>query len=194
MDIWPCKLQRKSFIHRMWWLRHCTLLVQDGAFWYEYNEMVRWSWFPFRFKVSVEYHVINSPHKWSLFSRVGGYSTVSSPEAAYIIGGFTTKNLVAEFRNDQWAQLNDLNKGRSFHGSITVGARTMIVGGFGKWVMIWPYYFGYEDSDFFLSFETEVWELESGDNKVISPTLTNYYDGIGLYAVNFNFCTWSFLI
>ena len=55
--------------------------------------------------------------------------------------------------------------------------------------MILPYYFGSEDSDLFLSFETEVWELESGDNKVISPTLTNYYVGIGLYAVDFNFCS-----
>ena len=61
--------------------------------------------------------------------------------------------------------------------------------------MILPYYFGSEGSDFFFSFETEVWELESGSNKVISPTLTGYYTGIGLYAVNFNFCsTWSFLI
>ena len=28
-----------------------------------------------------------------------------------------------------------------------------------------------EDSDFFLSLETEVWELENGSNKVITPTL-----------------------
>ena len=56
--------------------------------------------------------------------------------------------------------------------------------------MILPYYFDYEDSDFFLSFiETEVWELENGSNKIITPNLDGYYDGIGLYAVDFNFCS-----
>ena len=55
--------------------------------------------------------------------------------------------------------------------------------------MILPYSFGYEDSDFFLSYETEVWELENGDNKVITPTLTGYHSGIGLYVVDFNFCS-----
>ena len=53
--------------------------------------------------------------------------------------------------------------------------------------MISPFY--YADSDSFLSFETEVWELENGDNKVITPTLSGYYGGIGLYAVDFNFCS-----
>ena len=59
--------------------------------------------------------------------------------------------------------------------------------------MILPFLFGYEDSDFFLSLETEVWELENGNNKVITPALNRYYGGIGLYAVDFNFCSnWSF--
>ena len=51
-----------------------------------------------------------------------------------------------------------------------------------------------EDSDFFLSsIVTEVWELENGSNKVINPTLDFYSIGIGLYAVDFNFCSnWSF--
>ena len=56
--------------------------------------------------------------------------------------------------------------------------------------MILPYNFGYEDSDFFLSFiETEVWELENGSNKVINPAFTRHFEGIGLYAVDFNFCS-----
>ena len=73
----------------------------------------------------------------------------------------------------------------------------MIVGGYyyaGELVMILPCYFSYEDSDFFLSLETEVWELENGNNKVINPTLDDYYGGIGLYPVDFNFCSnWSFI-
>ena len=55
--------------------------------------------------------------------------------------------------------------------------------------MILPYYFGYEHSNIFLSLETEVWELENDNNKVIDPTLSDYYTGIGLFAVNFNFCS-----
>ena len=67
---------------------------------------------------------------FTLFSRISQYSTANNPDAAYIIGGYYTQNLVAEFKNDQWTQLDDLNKGRSYHGSITVGAQTMIVGGY----------------------------------------------------------------
>ena len=64
-----------------------------------------------------------------MFRRISRFSTANSPDAAYIIGGDPNQNLVAEFRNDQWAQLDDLNKGRYAHGSITVGTQTMIVGG-----------------------------------------------------------------
>ena len=64
-----------------------------------------------------------------LFSYIAFYSTANTPDTAYIIGGYYTPNLVVEFRNDQWAQLDELSKGRHAHGSITVGARTMIVGG-----------------------------------------------------------------
>ena len=55
--------------------------------------------------------------------------------------------------------------------------------------MMLAYYIDYEDFDFFLSFGTEVWDLEIGDNKVIDPTLSGYYIGIGLYAVDYNFCS-----
>ena len=68
----------------------------------------------------------------TLFSRISQYSTANTPDAAYIIGGLYTRNLVAEFRNDQWAQLDDLNKGRYYHGSIDVGTQTMIVGGYSE--------------------------------------------------------------
>ena len=73
----------------------------------------------------------------------------------------------------------------------------MIVGGasFDKWVMILLNYFSYEDSHILLSLETEVWDFENGDNQIITPYLYDYYYGIGLYAVDFNFCSnWIFLI
>ena len=134
-----------------------------------------------------------------MFSYISHYSTAHSSDAAYIIGGFNTpdpESRVFAFRDDQWNQLDNLNKGRDGHGSITVGSQTMIVGGYFssgyEWVIILRYNFGYGDSDF-LRFETEVWELENGNNKVITPTLSGYYDGVGLYAVHFNFCSyWVF--
>ena len=64
-----------------------------------------------------------------LYDRIARYSTAQSPFAAYIIGGYYTKNVIAEFKNDQWRRLDDLKKGRASHGSITVGTQTMIVGG-----------------------------------------------------------------
>ena len=73
IHIWPWKLQRKSPHHWMQ-LQQFRLFVQDRAFWYEYVEMVWRSWFPVRLKVSL--------------------TTANSPDAAYIIGGINTPNLV----------------------------------------------------------------------------------------------------
>ena len=57
------------------------------------------------------------------------YSTTLTLDAVYIIGGANTKNIVAEFKNDQWHRLADLNQGRRGHGSITIEGETMIIGG-----------------------------------------------------------------
>ena len=50
-------------------------------------------------------------------------------DAVYIIGGRWTQDIVAEFKNDQWHRLANLNQGRYLHGSITIGGQTMIIGG-----------------------------------------------------------------
>ena len=63
------------------------------------------------------------------FRGIYYYSTTQTLDAVYIIGGLHTKNIVAEFKNDQWRRLADLNQGRSGHGSITIGDQTMIIGG-----------------------------------------------------------------
>ena len=63
------------------------------------------------------------------FRRISYYSTTHTSDAAYIIGGFKTKNVVAEFINGQWRRLKDLNKGRDSHGSINIGTKTIIIGG-----------------------------------------------------------------
>ena len=61
--------------------------------------------------------------------RISYYSTTHTADAAHIIGGSKTKNVVAEFKNGRWARLKDLNKGRDSHGSINIGTKTMVIGG-----------------------------------------------------------------
>ena len=57
------------------------------------------------------------------------YSTASTSEAAYFIGGYHTREDVAEFKNDAWRQLGTLTKGRYNHGSISLGTEMMVIGG-----------------------------------------------------------------
>ena len=65
-----------------------------------------------------------------IFSRIQSYSTASTDDAAYIIGGYDVYNTIAQFRNNQWRNLGSLTKGRYYHGSITIGQETMIIGGY----------------------------------------------------------------
>ena len=58
------------------------------------------------------------------------YSTVSSSEAAYFIGGSQTRELIAEFKNGNWRQFGTLSIGRQAHGSIKIGNEFMVIGGF----------------------------------------------------------------
>ena len=64
------------------------------------------------------------------FSAIYLYSATQTSDAAYIIGGMNAQNIIAEFKNDQWRQLDDLNTKRRAHGSITLRSQTMIIGGY----------------------------------------------------------------
>ena len=70
------------------------------------------------------------------FRLIYYYSTAATDEAAYIIGGLQGgyrerlySSTIAEFKNDKWRKLGDLIQGRQIHGSISIGHRTMVVGG-----------------------------------------------------------------
>ena len=67
-----------------------------------------------------------------VFSYIAFYSTASTSEAVYIIGGSETKDIIAEFKNNSWRQIGTLAKGRSSHGSITLNDETMVIGGISK--------------------------------------------------------------
>ena len=65
-----------------------------------------------------------------IFSEIIYYSTASTSEAAYIIGGYPyTREIIAEFRSNSWRQMGTLAKGRDSHGSITLNGETMVIGG-----------------------------------------------------------------
>lgn len=57
------------------------------------------------------------------------YSAAETVNAAYIIGGYYTKDIIAQFKDDQWYQLGSLNQGRWAHASLTIGDETIIIGG-----------------------------------------------------------------
>ena len=64
-----------------------------------------------------------------IFRRICWYSTASTSEAAYIIGGYKTNDIIAEFRGNSWRQMGTLARGRYRHGSITLNGETMVIGG-----------------------------------------------------------------
>ena len=75
------------------------------------------------------------------------YSTASTDEAVYIIGGDQNSDStelwylsaakksdlsssVAVFINDEWKWLGDLTQARHLHGSISLNQQIMVVGGY----------------------------------------------------------------
>ena len=65
-----------------------------------------------------------------ILSQIYAYSTASTSEAAYIIGGFYTRDIIAQFKNDAWSQFGTLAKGRAWHGSISLGNDFIVIGGY----------------------------------------------------------------
>ena len=66
----------------------------------------------------------------AFFSSIYGYSVASTSEAAYIIGGYYTRDIIAEFKDGKWRQSGTLAKKRAWHGSINLGKDVMVIGGF----------------------------------------------------------------
>ena len=122
---------------------------------------------------------------------IRAYSTASTSEAAYFIGGYYTRDIIAEFKDGTWRQSGTLAKGRWNHGSIELGNDLMVIGGSSSDHRL-VYFFDYFlIIDFFSDLETEIWNFTNESNKVVNPILPDddYAVGIGLYIVPFNFCT-----
>ena len=67
--------------------------------------------------------------EYLILRRVSHYSTVSTSDAVYVIGGKYTRSTIAQFQNGQWNELEDLATGRYRHGSILVDDKTIVIGG-----------------------------------------------------------------
>ena len=67
--------------------------------------------------------------KNTIFRQIYGYSTASTSEAVYVIGGDYTREIIAEFKSNTWRNLGSLTKARSRQASISLGDETMIIGG-----------------------------------------------------------------
>ena len=66
-----------------------------------------------------------------MFSRISFYNVASTPDAAFIIGGWDPDPVttVAKFENDEWSLYGNLQQGRLYHGAISFGEMSMVVGG-----------------------------------------------------------------
>ena len=65
--------------------------------------------------------------------RISNYATASTDSAAYIIGGWSgsgTYSTIAEFKNNQWRKIGELNEPKAVTSAIFHNGEYMIVGGF----------------------------------------------------------------
>ena len=69
-----------------------------------------------------------------ILSYISDYSTAHTDDAIYIIGGVTgeSRSTVAQYKNDQWQKLSNLQRGRHLHGSIKIADQIVIIGGLGR--------------------------------------------------------------
>ena len=76
------------------------------------------------------FDILGRDIKSVLFSSMIEYSTVSTSEAAYIIGGTYSSDIIAEFKSGNWQQFGTLSKERAIQGSIKMGNEFMVIGGY----------------------------------------------------------------
>ena len=68
------------------------------------------------------------------FLRISCYTTASTDESVFIIGGYTkgtpdVTSRIAEYKNGKWIDGGNLAQARYGHGAITSESKTLIIGG-----------------------------------------------------------------
>ena len=65
--------------------------------------------------------------------RIYGYATASTDSAAYIIGGYIgggeRVSTIAEYKNNKWRKIGNLNEPKSFLSAIFNNGEYIVVGG-----------------------------------------------------------------
>ena len=109
------------------------------------------------------------------------YSTASTEDAVYIIGGWSSIDdkrdgeavrTIAEYKNGRWSRIGQMEKPKSEHGSISFGQKTLIFEG------------ASDDHE-----HVEIWDLER--KRKVSSFNAPHDDldsGFGMFIVNKNFC------
>ena len=123
--------------------------------------------------------------KWVLLFKiinsVGYYSSVSSSDAVFIIGGFNGgdpyDSTVAKFTDYNWYKIGELNTGRYSHSSVSHNGITITLGGFSR---------AYDDVN------TEFWDFDLSEGQEVGPELPrgDYSYGTALFLVELDFCTY----
>ena len=109
---------------------------------------------------------------------INRYSTASSEDAVYIIGGYSSIDgkssgkpvrTIAEYKNGRWSRIGQMEKPKAGHGSISFGQKTLI----------------FDNDDAIV----EIWDLER-KRKVSSFNAPHddFIYGFGMFIVNKNFC------
>ena len=65
----------------------------------------------------------------TLFRRISHYSTAQTSDAVFVLGGYYTANVAAEYKNDQWRKLDDLQQPRRGHRSVVIENQLISIGG-----------------------------------------------------------------
>ena len=106
-----------------------------------------------------------------------GYSTASTNDAVYVIGGHNsidggggdTVSTIAEYKEGRWTKIGETEKSRAYHGSISFGGKTLI----------------FDDNDD----TVEIWNLERKQKlSIFNAPHDKISDGFGMFIVNKDFC------
>ena len=104
---------------------------------------------------------------------IGAYSTASTNDAVYVIGGFSSNygavKTIAEFKEGRWTKIGEMKKLRIDHGSISFGGKTLI-------------FYPIDDT-------VEIWNLERKQKlSTFKAPHDELGEGFGMFIVNKDFC------
>ena len=117
--------------------------------------------------------------KLNYFS-IEGYSTTSTENAVFIIGGLCNGSNIAEYKNGKWTIVGELAKRRRSTWSITYGEQTMIIDPNDPTVEIWNLEQSIKSTTFERSYESHFHGFTTSQYHQF-----HYYSGVFLIQKDF---------